>query len=125
MPATIASDARKCACGSPARPGQWTCPVCNRKAVAKHRGALKQRIARIEEVLDRLTVNNVATRALYAQRCSDRFVVIRPDQDAVAGVVVAFLPGGMLRVMDTSGREHVVPVDQVQEDRNTNLCQKH
>ena len=115
----------QCRCGQPVRKGQRNCPECHRAELRRYRAAAKRKMERLLAALKHLTIEHVETKRVYDRKCLDRYVIINPTEDAVPGTVIAFLPDLKLRVLDESGREHVVSIDQIQEDRTMTLCRNH
>ena len=73
---------------------------------------------RLQQALQRLTVEFPETRAAYDLRFKTRAVVVPSDDGPadVTGMVIGFLPDLMLKVLDDFGTLHTVHIDRVVED---------
>ncbi len=100
-----------------ARPGQSYRLACHRTSMRAYRLRWRRQFTTLSEAVRELTVDNSDTRIKFEQKVHDRRIVVMQEPENFAAEVIGFLPQEKLLVVNESGQEVVVRLDQVTADQ--------
>jgi hypothetical protein len=110
-------------CGNrKARKGQRYCPQCHAAANRTYRQRRNKEVQELRTALDQFTGNNAVTRRKFEQQVGALHVIISSQEGDsfhdYSGVVLGYLPGDKLSVLDDSGNIQTVHLSRVAPDVN-------
>ena len=103
-----------CACGQPRRPNQADCRRCHSEEQRRYRQRRKEEVGRLVGRIESWIQPHQPTREHFERQGAGPWVeFLTTENQRMCGIVIGFLPGDYIRILDDSGSLHMIRLDQL------------